>query len=468
MEWFSVNYEPIIPKSHIYHRSGWKECIDHLSKLHHPDARVKLIDLVDNYYHDPTNPCINCHWIGIVHHVPSVPDSNSPMLEQLLENKRFKRDLFYCLGIFVLSPYLKFHLQRQPLLRGIPIDHCFHPTQLNVPAFDPEKFANNPDPCILFIGNQDRRLDRFQKLNTAFGKKWLPGSRRMVEEAGQSQAPMGIEILRVTDGEYDELLTKNVVMVDLYNSSANNTVIECLARNTPILVNIVGGVLDYLGEDYPLYFNDANELERKSNDNSLILKAHGYLRDMDKSNFTFERFLDSITGHPVISRAVIRVNQKYSKKNASTTGHHLVGTNVRLMPKLAHRKVKDDAGPPVAGSLVAGTQVAETRVAGPQVAEPRVAGPQVAGGQTGVGIRVPMSKIHNRSKTRVRKTVVQAQARIQANVQARVQTQAQIMVQAQAKAKVPDLIRVREKAVAHTSRLTASLLSKRMKLCQNN
>ena len=79
--------------------------------------------------------------------------------------------------------------------------------------------------------------------------------------------------------EYDEYLKNNIVFVDLFDAAANNTVLECIIRHTPIIINKIEGVVDYLGEDYPLYFNDISEV------NSLltyenIFNAHFYLKNL--------------------------------------------------------------------------------------------------------------------------------------------------------------------------------------------
>jgi hypothetical protein len=87
--------------------------------------------------------------------------------------------------------------------------------------------------------------------------------------------------------EYDELLSKNIVFINLYDASANNAILECIIRNTPILVNKVGGVVEYLGPDYPLYYNNLNEIHGLLNKVTL---AHEYLKNMDKSEFTMEFF----------------------------------------------------------------------------------------------------------------------------------------------------------------------------------
>ena len=56
--------------------------------------------------------------------------------------------------------------------------------------------------------------------------------------------------------EYDQLLEKNIVFIELIDASANNTILECIVRNTPIIVNKIEPVVEYLGDDYPLYFEN--------------------------------------------------------------------------------------------------------------------------------------------------------------------------------------------------------------------
>ena len=89
--------------------------------------------------------------------------------------------------------------------------------------------------------------------------------------------------------EYDNFLENNIVFIDLFDASANNTILECIVRNTPIIVNRCEGVVEYLGEDYPLYFNNLDEVnELLSYPN--ITKAHEYLKSLNGDSFdTFSK-----------------------------------------------------------------------------------------------------------------------------------------------------------------------------------
>ena len=104
--------------------------------------------------------------------------------------------------------------------------------------------------------------------------------------------------------EYDNLLTENIVFINLVDASAVNTLIECIVRNTPIIINRHPAVVELLGEKYPLYYGDeygcGNYFEINTQVNKLLsnLKhieaAHNYLKNMDKTKFSIEYFTNNL------------------------------------------------------------------------------------------------------------------------------------------------------------------------------
>ena len=69
-----------------------------------------------------------------------------------------------------------------------------------------------------------------------------------------------IEIIEhLENNEYDQLLTKNIVFIQLHEASAVNTLIECVVRNTPIVINKLPAIVEVLGSDYPLFYNNLDE-----------------------------------------------------------------------------------------------------------------------------------------------------------------------------------------------------------------
>ena len=101
-------------------------------------------------------------------------------------------------------------------------------------------------------------------------------------------------IEKLEDNDYDKLLSENLVFLKLFDASAVNTIIECIVRNTPVLVNKIPSVIEYLGEEYPFYYETNFEAGRKATDMNAIRDAYYYLKNMDKSKFRIKYFLEEL------------------------------------------------------------------------------------------------------------------------------------------------------------------------------
>ena len=104
----------------------------------------------------------------------------------------------------------------------------------------------------------------------------------------------------LSNEDYDSFLSKNIVFIYLYDASANNTVVECIARNTPLLINPLKPVKEYLGEDYPFYYNSLEEAASKACNFDLIHKTHQFLLNHPiKKKLTGEYFLESFANSQI-------------------------------------------------------------------------------------------------------------------------------------------------------------------------
>ena len=104
-----------------------------------------------------------------------------------------------------------------------------------------------------------------------------------------------VEIISTLNNEkYDDLLAENIVFLKLVDASACNTLIECIVRNTPIVINRLPAVEEYLGKDYPLYYTTLTEAYELLNDTNLIYSAHQYLVNMDKEFLDISSFLSRL------------------------------------------------------------------------------------------------------------------------------------------------------------------------------
>jgi len=93
--------------------------------------------------------------------------------------------------------------------------------------------------------------------------------------------------------EYDDLISKNIIFIDLFDAGANTAIVECIIRNTPIIISKLEGVVDYLGDDYPLYFTNLNEIPDLLTINK-IKQAYYYLLNMKKDDLKIETFISNL------------------------------------------------------------------------------------------------------------------------------------------------------------------------------
>lgn len=116
-------------------------------------------------------------------------------------------------------------------------------------------------------------------------------------------------IERVSNQQYDQLLCNNIVFIDLIEASACNTLIECIVRNTPIIINKIPAVVELLGDQYPLYFTnlkDVNNLLDLEN----IRAGHKYLKKLDKTPYEIKSFVDTFIKSKIFKRAQ-KISQSY-------------------------------------------------------------------------------------------------------------------------------------------------------------
>jgi hypothetical protein len=90
--------------------------------------------------------------------------------------------------------------------------------------------------------------------------------------------------------DYDNLLANNIVFLDLIDAAAVNTIIECIVRRTPVIVNKIPGTVALLGEKYPLFYNNINEVSKLVKTEK-IEEGCKYLRRLDTKRYTIDFFL---------------------------------------------------------------------------------------------------------------------------------------------------------------------------------
>lgn len=240
-------------------------------------------------------------WVGILHHPLSITSPIKHDASHQLINIGTRLDWQRCQsnlrGIVVLSDTLQQFVQEWLRVPTITIKH---PTDLHCPQFDFDKWNDDKQiVCVGFFLRDTRILHRTtQPRYYTFSrcKPFLDWMRRRDRKLAHLEKKSELHTTQVNDlpfldnHKYDKTLASSVVVTWLYGAAANNTVVECIARNTPIVVNKLPSVVEYLGEEYPLYASNTQEIWRHITNVDKIKAAHEHLKQLDKSYLDANNF----------------------------------------------------------------------------------------------------------------------------------------------------------------------------------
>lgn len=291
------------------HRSGWSCAVNALAPLH-SNTGIYVDTFIEKKFVFGTEPGEkNNHpvpyqepWVGFIHCPPHAPSWFQPDYapQNVFQTELWQQSFKYCQGLFCLTENMRFWLEKQ---LDVPVENLIHPTEIPEIKFSMSAFLDNPEPKIVQIGHWLRKLHSIYYIPTdKYHKITLSKSYADVDIVREKEVfdlQPDYESVKVVDhlpnDEYDWLLAKNIVYVEMYDTCANNAVLECIVRNTPLLINPLPGVIEYLGQDYPFYFTNREEAAKKAEDLKLVEATYEYLKHHPfKEKFTCEYFLKSV------------------------------------------------------------------------------------------------------------------------------------------------------------------------------
>ena len=301
------------------HRSGWRYVTSELRASQNAEG-ILLEDFVERTFHPRrraptlrerlfptahTPPVWKEPWIGIFHHPPNLPAWFNPSQHphQIFADKRFRKSRPHLRGAIALSCYLGRWLEAE---LHVPVTVIKHPTEFPPATFSWEAFLANPEKKLVQVGWYLRNYRAIYQVN-------VPGILQKVHIA--QQKPFILEAQQRTDrhspyrhrpdvgqvrvvpwldhDDYDRLFTENVIFLELFDASANNTIVEAIVRETPIVVNRHPAVAEYLGDDYPLFYDAIDEVHALLTGPALR-EAHEYLHALNKRDLRIEHFIEEV------------------------------------------------------------------------------------------------------------------------------------------------------------------------------
>jgi hypothetical protein len=293
-------------------------------------------------------------WIGFVHHTFDKTHSDYNC-HTLFKVPQFLESLKTCKGLISLTKHHANDMRRALDEAGFPnvrVHVIYHPMEFVDKTFTMEKFLENPRKKIIQIGAwmrnpyaiyqlpihdffgtftltkaglKGRDMDQYfappeflEVMQEALFKtdwnhitpcdtthdiitahyccrpgasetnKFCQGVYNMLEYQTES-----VEVIdKVANSEYDDLLAENIVFLNLVDCSAVNTVIECIVRNTVLIVNRHPALEEMLGVNYPGFYDNLTMAAQMCLDLNVIAATHNYLVHLNKERYTLAFFLD--------------------------------------------------------------------------------------------------------------------------------------------------------------------------------
>ncbi|MFA7241074.1 MAG: glycosyltransferase [Sulfuricellaceae bacterium] len=315
-----INFGEQIDQNYGQHRSGWSYAIAGFSKFHDPASPVFCDTFIEKKFvwggdegdggSGPVRPR-QSPWIGFLHVPPFVPSwfQSDQSNQRIFSRRSWQQSLEHCRGLFVLTEYHQEHLMRM-LKPKFPISVLYHPTEFPEIAFDFDRYLQNPRKRIVQVGWWLRKLHAIAAIDTPghiptlLGHKdWTKNMLAYAERrVGGMSIPAKVDAIDYLDNDaYDRLLGENIVFIDFYDTSANNAVIECIARSTPIVICRHPAVEEYLGKDYPLFYEKYEEIPQFIKDKGRLMAASHWLRSAHlRDTMRIDYFLKSFCESEVI------------------------------------------------------------------------------------------------------------------------------------------------------------------------
>lgn len=292
MKFNSVIVPGALSKSHYY---GWTFIMNAIrGEITDPGSDLALDSFADScFWGKQDKKDLSSDWVGILHAVEgrNLVGSKHQTLRNFFDNPWFLRNKNRCRKIITLTEHTA-RAARE--MTDIPVDHTYHPKSCKK-LFDKEKCMNSL--TISHSGFHYRNFPKFLNFNTVIKKKIFARKNR-IKQFEKIKHDAEVSDRFRTDDQYIDNLTSSLGFSYYEDAAASNELLEHIVSNTPIVVNRLPAVVEYIGSDYPLFYEDIeHEPDRYLTDDKRIEDCRRYLEERGKLDmFKLDNFKSYILG----------------------------------------------------------------------------------------------------------------------------------------------------------------------------
>lgn len=286
------------------HRFSNNKILEILAKNSVPDDNLNFVWWIekvftDKKYKTDLEKLKNKPWFGVAH-VPLLTPNWAMYAQNDLSSIYFSEHWGeakkYCKGIICLSEHMSEQFKAfEPDLNVISLKH-----PIGKPDHEFNLNAFIDSPCLVLVGTWLRDYKWFCESEFGIPKKILMThyAQDYLTNRYSKYYPDIIDKLntlevldRLCNEQYDLLISSSLIFLGMHETSANNALCECIAMNVPFVANKHPALVEYVGEDYPLFAKPGKSFNITI---SMVRDAHLYLKNNHflKLNLEYNTFLN--------------------------------------------------------------------------------------------------------------------------------------------------------------------------------
>lgn len=248
---FSYVRSPAPLENHFY---GWGYIIETLKSRLIFDKNAPVLDTWADSYHDENQLYLlkNNQWVGILHSLTS--ESREFNLNRFFSSRVYNKCRDNCMLLLTTSEHSRKYCLSKT---SIPVKTLLHPKPDTGHYFDLDFYLTQP--ILRHSGFFGRNIEYFISFNSNIQKviycdrpnrskiylNSLKNNQNIIFRDGYLQAE-----------DYINIFTRSIGFSFYDDCSASTAILEHIMTHTPVLVNRIPAIEEYLGKDYPMYIDD--------------------------------------------------------------------------------------------------------------------------------------------------------------------------------------------------------------------
>ena len=254
--------------------------------------KVVFIEDIIKYFVNKNN--ISTPWLGLL----NIFDKKVDDFDSLFNNELFVKSLSKCKGIIVYHKDTELYCNEtiEKYNKKVQIIYVKLPIHINTIDYKQSTLDNIE---IYFLGcDNENNVDLLINMNCNYKKNislidyesYDITTNEFTYKVNQNNINL---IIENSKNSFIENIKSNIVFLYIEPYTKTDKIILLIEYNIPFFINKTSSTIEYLGSDYPLYYENIEDLESKINDNeicSLLENGYKYLKEMNKKHMSYEYF----------------------------------------------------------------------------------------------------------------------------------------------------------------------------------